>query len=388
MPDDQSMFDFLQPQAPQGGLQGALSGGLRGLSDFFQQATPTLLQDEESGFGDAFAAGLLGGLGGPSRKRDAVADQKRQEAMKFLPTIFDKLDTGTQEKISQAFLPGVKLREQMSDTEKELFSQASSALRDPRVSGEDKRVLVDVIAKLDPALDEEVIDSLGTIGLDSTPEIRESLITGMTKMYTAESYGEWERSGYTDYSLLEEKEDKGGGKALSPSQQFNQQAFRDFLDIEEYKQSNNVSDKEAAAALGISGGRFSNVARATGQSTGQGGVITAAQIHLQTLAEVVRQDLNVELAGLSSGGFSDKVLAGVFNKAMPLAQLKMDYMEKAGISVLKGEPSPRNPAAQELQTQTREKGLRLQTAVQAAIDAGDTREPLEIAEEINRTGDF
>lgn len=395
MPEE-SIFDILQPRERPGGIRGALGSGVRGLSDFFQAATPALLADEEVGFGGAFAAGLLGSLAQPQRQAEAQRAQRREQAMQVLPQLFDRLAPGSQQQFVSAVAPGAELAPpavepvEPSEAELAVIQAARDALGNEDLDSDTRNRAAATLMALDPTLEQRIGGLLQDWGVEPSEERQFTFLSQLMDDYTAGSVGQFEDTGFEDWSVLVPKPDDETG---TPGAARDHRALTDLNRIKAYQRQQEqegtpVSDKEAADALGITGLDWSNVQRFVGVSTASPGAISYAQLFLSNMDEILQNDLGVTLEEAFSGAVSPGKYQGSINKAKARTDAQAQGLAEVGIRV-PTQPGVSGRAAQAFGIQQEEveaerENMEILREYQRRRAEGDTRTEDELIEAIIR----
>jgi len=246
-----SFFDLFQPPQKQGGLSGlalklqqqggprglgqALGAGLLGASQFAQEALPQVMQDPNAGFGAAFGASLLGGLGGPARQAQAKETKRQEQAKalqaKMLGTVFKGLDPKSQQQVMKKLgLGDLEMAKGESKTYQQTVRTLVGMIGKKGVPGKTQESIRQALSQ-DPSI-RGIMDQIQiSTGQDLPPE---NVLLGIEKLMTDDSidkhYLNPDDSGYLDWRVLEvdpAKVKKAGGAGRQPNYQ-DQVAIQDF----------------------------------------------------------------------------------------------------------------------------------------------------------------
>lgn len=164
MANGESIFDILAPEPEQGLGQRAV----RAASDTFAAILPSVLQDEEAGFGSTFLASLGANLSGGARQQEAQRAERRTEGLQFAGQVFDKLDTSSQQSLLGSLAPGLAFKEVP-----DVLSPEQKARRE---------VLMDLAIKTEGPAQAAALEALGTeLGDEFDPELLTALREAKTK---------------------------------------------------------------------------------------------------------------------------------------------------------------------------------------------------------------
>lgn len=106
MGPEESIFDLLRPQEPQGPVKSAV----RQISDTFAESLPRIMDNPDEGFGAAFGAGFLGAIAQPDREAEAARAQQREQSLKFASSVFGDLDGASRQALLDELAPGLTFK--------------------------------------------------------------------------------------------------------------------------------------------------------------------------------------------------------------------------------------------------------------------------------------
>lgn len=245
-----SFFDLFQPTQAQGlpglalklqqqggprGLKQALGAGLLGASEFASQAMPAVMQDPNAGFGAAFGASLLGGLGAPARQAQAKETKRQGQAQalqaQMLGKVFEKLDPASQKQVmSKLGLGDLEVAKGESKTYQQTVRKLVEMIGKKGVPGKTQESIRQALAQ-DPSLQGIMSMIQISTGQELPPT---NVLVSIDKLYTDASVDEHylnpDDPGYLDWRTLEvdpAKLKKAGAAGKTPNYQ-DQVAISDF----------------------------------------------------------------------------------------------------------------------------------------------------------------
>lgn len=332
-----SIFDVLSPPPEPGGIRGALGGGLRGISDFFREATPAILQEEEAGFGEAFAGGLLGALGEPSRQAERRERARRETALNFVTHTFDALTPETQEQVAGALgLEGLEFEREPSFAQRQLLQANARLIADPNTTSSQKESAFENIRQVSGEFEDIKLQ----FGFEGVPDFPSALLSTFAREYTPESIERFvnpDSSDFRNWATLERlpASQRGGGK-VSLNDRLFEQVFRK---ITAYQARNpQASIDEAAEAVELDRQERAIIDKTFGVSVGGEGYTT--RDILENALRFAGQNIPLQLA-LATG--QEGATEQLENITLAFTDLSKRLAEQLGIPIQGLEIGPRRP---------------------------------------------